>query len=95
LNLPQSAGVLVQRVAEGSIAWRWGIHGGTLRSIVEGEEMILGGDIILRINEVSVENESSYDEIYGTISRVRPGENWVITILRQGHIVKLSIPTSQ
>jgi len=38
LNLPQPPGVLVQRVAEGSIAWRWGIHGGTLRSIVEGEE---------------------------------------------------------
>jgi len=94
LNLPQSAGVLVQRVAEGSIAWRWGIHGGTLRSIVEGEEMILGGDIILRINEVSVENEGSYDEIYGSISRVTPGENLVISILRQGHIVKLSIPTT-
>jgi S1-C subfamily serine protease len=95
LNLPQPAGVLVQRVAEGSIAWRWGIQGGTLRSIVEGAEMILGGDIILRVNERLVEDGSSYDEIYGSLSKLRPGENLVFTILRQGQIVKLAIPASQ
>ena len=95
LNLTQPAGVLVQRVAEGSIAWRWGIHAGTLRATVEGEEMILGGDIILQVNDVSVENDGSYDEIYRSISRLKPGDNLVITIFRQGRIVKLSIPTSQ
>ena len=60
LNLPQPAGVLVQRVAEGSIAWRWGIHAGRLRANVEGEEFILGGDIILRVNEVPVAQSGSY-----------------------------------
>jgi serine protease Do len=95
LNVPQPAGVLVQRVAEDSIAWRWGIHGGTLRSIVEGEEMILGGDIILRVNERLVEDGSSYDEIYGSLSKLRPGEKLEFTILRQGQIVKLAIPASQ
>ena len=95
LNLPQPAGVLVQRVAEGSIAWRWGIHGGTLRSIIEGEEMILGGDIVLRVNQVSVEDDDSNDEIYQTISRLKPGENLVFTIFRQGQIVKLSIPPTR
>src|SRR6266542_3559035 len=42
LNLPQPAGILVQRVAQGSIAWRSGIHPGTLRATVEGEDVILG-----------------------------------------------------
>jgi serine protease Do len=59
LNLPQTAGVLVQRVAEGSIAWRWGIHAGKLRANVEGEEFILGGDIILKVNDVPVEQSGS------------------------------------
>jgi S1-C subfamily serine protease len=95
LNLPQPAGVLVQRVAEGSFGWRWGIHGGTLRSIVEGQEMILGGDIILRINEVSVENKSSYDQLYRSISNLKARERLMFTILRQGQVVKLSIPTSE
>jgi len=95
LNLPQPAGVLVQRVAEGSIAWRWGIHPGTLRATVEGEEFILGGDIILKMNEVPVEQSGSYDEIYASIGRLKPGDNLVISLFRQGQIVKLSIPTTQ
>ena len=95
LNLPQPAGVLVQRVAEGSIAWRWGIHAGRLRANVEGEEFILGGDIILRVNEVPVEQSGSYDQISASIGRLKPGENLVISVFRQGQIVNLSIPTTQ
>src|SRR6266849_5708261 len=71
LNLPQPAGVLVQRVAEGSIAWRCGIHAGSLRANVEGQELVLGGDVILRINEVPVEQSGSYDDIYSSIGRLQ------------------------
>jgi serine protease Do len=96
LNLPQPAGVLVQRVAEGSIAGRWGIHAGTLRASVEGEELVLGGDIILGVNEVAVvEGGGGYDDIYASISKLRPGDNLVIKVFRQGQIVKLSIPVAQ
>jgi serine protease Do len=95
LNLPQPAGVLVQRVAEGSIAWRWGIHAGKLRANVEGAEFILGGDVILRVNDVPVEQSSSYDEIYASIAKLKPGDNLVISVFRQGQILKLSIPTAQ
>jgi serine protease Do len=95
LNLPQPAGVLVQRVAEGSIAWRWGIHAGTMRASVEGEELVLGGDIILGVNDVAVaEGGGSYDDIYARISKLGPGDNLVIKVFRQGQIVKLSIPVA-
>jgi serine protease Do len=94
LNLPQAAGVLVQRVAEGSIGGRCGIHGGTLRATVEGEEMVLGGDIILGVNDVPVAEGGSYDEIYASISKLRPGDNLVIKLFRQGQIVKLFIPVA-
>jgi S1-C subfamily serine protease len=95
LNLNQEAGVLVQRVAEGSIAWRSGIRGGTLRANIEGAELILGGDIILKVNEVVVENDGSYDQIYQSLSRLKPGDNLEITILRQGQESKLTIPITQ
>jgi len=95
LNLPQPAGILVQRVAAGSIASRWGIHAGTVRANVEGEELVLGGDIILSVNDVPVaEGGGSYDAIYASISKLRPGDNLVIKIFRQGEIVKLSIPVA-
>jgi S1-C subfamily serine protease len=95
LNLPQPAGILVQRVAEGSIAWRWGIHAGTLRANVEGEELVLGGDIILSVNEVAVqEGDGSCDRIYSSISKLKPEENLAIKLFRRGQIVKLSIPVA-
>jgi len=95
LNLPQSAGILVQRVAEGSIAARAGIRQGTLRANVEGDEVILGGDIILSVNGIPVEEDCDLDTIYGRIAQLKPGENLVITILRKGKILKLVIPISR
>ena len=93
LNLPQAAGVLVQRVAEGSIAWRWGIHPGALRAHVEGADLLLGGDVILGVNEIQVtENTGSYDPVYNSIGALKPGNSLVIKVFRQGQIVKLSIP---
>jgi len=94
LNLPQSAGILVQRVAEGSIAARGGVRPGTLRASVEGNEIILGGDIILCVNEMPIEEDCDLDAIYGHIAQLKPGENLVITILRQGKILKVVIPIS-
>jgi S1-C subfamily serine protease len=92
LNLPQPAGVLVQRVAEGSIASRCGLRAGTLRATVEGQEIILGGDIILAVNGVDVNQEESFDDLYGQMTRTTSGNNVVITVFRQGQTIKLAIP---
>ena len=95
LNLPQPAGVLVQRVAEGSIASRCGLQSGTLRAIVEGEEIILGGDVILAVNGVDVNPEESFDELYGRMIKTAQRNNVVITVLRQGRTIQLVIPKPQ
>jgi serine protease Do len=92
LNLPQAAGILVQRVAEGSIAARAGIRPGTLRANVEGDEVILGGDIILAVNEMPVEEDCDLDAIYGRMAQLKAGDNLKITIFRQGKVIKVSIP---
>ena len=94
LNVTQSAGLLVQRVAEGSIAWTAGIRGGSLRANVEGAEIVLGGDIILGINGKPVRNDESYDQIYESIIGSGPEQPVVITIFRQGQLLRLSIQTS-
>jgi serine protease Do len=94
LNVTQSAGLLVQRVAEGSIAWTAGIRGGSLRANVEGSELVLGGDIILGINGKPVRNDESYDQIYQSIISSGPEQPVVITIFRQGQLLRLSIRTS-
>ena len=94
LNVTQSAGLLVQRVAERSIAWTAGIRGGSLRANVEGTELVLGGDIILGINGKPVRNDEGYDQIYQSIIGSGSEQPVVITIFRQGQLLKLSIQTS-
>ena len=95
INLSEPTGVLVQRVAEGSIAWRCGIRAGGLRANIEGADIILGGDIILRVNGVSVGSDGNYDQIYESVGSLKPGDTLVITIFRNGQVLKLSTQISQ
>lgn len=95
LNLTQQAGLLVQRVAGGSIAGASGIRGGSVRANVEGQEIVLGGDIILAVNGIPVTDGESYDQIYQSIASIKPGQSLVMTIFRQGQVLKLSIQASE
>ena len=54
LNLPQPAGILVQRIGEGSISSRLGINQGTLRASIQGFDIVLGGDVILSVNNIDI-----------------------------------------
>lgn len=91
LNLPQPAGVLIQRVAGNSIASNLGLQPGTLRVQVEGADLLLGGDVVLNVNGIPVtENDGSYEPILNSIGALKPGDNLVVRVFRQGQVVKLS-----
>jgi S1-C subfamily serine protease len=54
---------------------------------------LLGGDVILSVNEIQVtEDNSSYEPILKTISTLKTGDALVIRVFRQGQVVKLSTP---
>jgi S1-C subfamily serine protease len=90
LNLPQSAGFLVQRVAEGSPAWREGIRAGSLRARIEGADLLLGGDVILEVNGIPVlEGHLAYERIYAAISKLKKGEKLTSKVLRDGRVIEL------
>jgi len=101
LNLPQPAGLLVQRVGDGSIGSSLGLNAGTLRSTIQGTELLLGGDVILSVNEIQITAAStsaqvgdvasdSYEPIYNCIGALKPGDNLVVRVLRDGRVVTLS-----
>jgi S1-C subfamily serine protease len=88
-QLPQSAGALVQRVAEGSFAHKAGIKGGDIPAIIGGTELIVGGDILLNIENVPIKDGDSIKLIKKTIARKKSGEDIRITLLRKGQVIKL------
>jgi serine protease Do len=102
LNLPQAAGVLVQRIGDGSIGSRLGINPGTLRVTIQGADILLGGDVILSVNNVGVvdprsvqspgsfTSDQNYEKIYNSVAALQPGDALVVTVLREGKVLKLT-----
>src|SRR5262245_34052254 len=62
LNLPPKAlGYLVKTVAAGSLAEAIGIRGGTKVATIDGERIVVGGDIILKVQGIPVNDFASYE----------------------------------
>ncbi len=89
LNLPQPSGVLVQRVAEDSPAAKNGLRGGTMKAVIAGTALVLGGDIILESVGVPVVDERSREEIRRRLGQLQSGDPFKIKVLRGGEIVEL------
>ena len=83
-NLPQNRGILVQRIAKGSPAEGMGLQGGILTVQIGEETDLLGGDIILGVDNVSLAGKNGYLNVKDYISK-KPAESTVkIRILRAG-----------
>ena len=102
LNLPQTAGFLVQRLGDGSIGSRLGINQGTLRVTIQGTDILLGGDVILSVNNISVidprsaqllgnlTSDENYERIYNSVATLKPGDPLVVTVFREGKVLSLT-----
>lgn len=89
-NLPQDIGILVQRVAEGSPASRMGLQPGSVRAEIEGEPIVLGGDVILEVEGVRVSEPDAFQRIRDLMSTFSPGVPIRVTVLRGGRRIELS-----
>jgi serine protease Do len=89
-NLPQESGLLVQRVVNVSPFGILGIQGGDTEVTIDGEKMIIGGDIILSINGIKFNfTDESLLNISKTIGHSKASDPLKIIVLRGGKIVIL------
>ncbi len=106
LNLPQPSGFLVQRIGEGSFGSRLGMNGGTFQVTIQGTEVLLGGDVILSVNDLDVSAPTAvesvalargdnYDRIFNSISSLKPGDPVVLKVLRAGKVIRLTTTIEQ
>lgn len=90
LNLPQPAGVLVQKVAPLSLGATLGLHGGIYHLNLEGENLIAGGDILLSLETIPLTSEENLTKAWSLLQHLKAGDSIRTTILRKGKVMKLS-----
>ena len=85
-NLPQPSGMLVTKVVLLSPFGLMGVQGGKYKAVIEGEEMLVGGDIILSFNGVKLSfDEGSLNKLMEELSKTNK-ENMTLEVLRGGEI---------
>lgn len=88
VNLPINEGVLVQDVVEGGPAEKAGLEGGTSSATVDGAEIRLGGDIIVRVDG---ERVSGMDDVINIVNSSKPGDDLDLTVRRGDDTETLTI----
>lgn len=91
LNLPQLAGLLVLQVAKDSPAERIGLRAGTTKAQIGDAKLILGGDIILEVQRITIKGDiKNYQRIRKRLHRIKPNKEVTVKVLRAGREVELS-----
>ena len=89
-NVPAPAGFLVKTVAQGTTAWKMGLHGSDGTLIIGGKEIPVGGDIILSVDALPVVSEANIEKIRNRLAGVAPGASFKMRVLRAGKIIELT-----
>jgi len=74
-------GVLVSRVTQGGPAAKAGIVGGSKELVVQGEQVVVGGDAIVAIDGKPID---SSDALAAAVAQHRPGDRVVLRVVRDG-----------
>ena len=91
-RMPLAPGYLIEIVYDGSPAERAGVRGGTLSVVVQGEEYLVGGDILTAIEGTSVRTHQDY---LAKVKTLRPGQRVRLTILREGQRRELTLTVAE
>ena len=87
LNIPASGGILVENVADFSPADEMGLHGGNIPVNILGEEIILGGDIIIAIDSLPCATPEDLVNITKLMDSKKNGDVIKVKVIR-GAVVK-------
>ena len=92
VRMPLTPGYLVEVVFDGSPADRAGVRGGNLSVVVQGEEYLLGGDIVTAIQGTPVRNHQDY---LARVKTLRPGQRVKLSIFRDGHQREVTLTVAE
>jgi S1-C subfamily serine protease len=89
LNLPPgSTGFIIKTIAKGSPADAMGLRGATMIANLAGDQLPLGGDIILAVEGIKAE-AANLTKIRDLLSSKPVGSPYKVTVLRAGKVLEL------
>jgi serine protease Do len=91
LNVPQEGGFLVKQVVKDSVGGRLGLKGGDRIGIVEGQHIVVGGDILLSVQGISMASPDDRAKVVKALETLQVGQDLRVTVLRGDKIVELSM----
>ena len=92
LNVPQEAGLLVQRVANDSPGSRLGLRPGTVPIRIGREQLFIGGDVILEVQGIPISSDVKETcDIRDSMGGLKDGERIEMKVLRGGKIITLNM----
>ena len=89
LNVPQESGLLIQHVVKDSPAGVAGLKGGFRKAVIDEEEFLLGGDVILAFDHIVIRGEESVSELFDYLDTMEATVKHKITVLRAGETIDL------
>jgi len=93
MDLPtDTVGALIQQVSAGSPADEAGLRGSYMPFEINGEQVLIGGDIIIAVNEAAVDSIQSLSQALG---QYEPGDEVTLSILRDGETVEVAVTLAE
>jgi S1-C subfamily serine protease len=92
VRVPVSPGYLVEIVFDGSPAELAGIRGGNLSVVIQGEEYLLGGDIVTAIQGSPIRTHQDY---IAKVKTLKTGQRVKITLVRDGQTRDVTLTVAE
>jgi serine protease Do len=89
MGLPSDQqGVLVQQVEQGSPAGEAGLRGSYKPVVVNGRQLLVGGDVITAMDGLAV---NGVEDLQAQVQQAQPGQEVTLTLLRDGKQVEVPV----
>jgi len=89
-NVPEPSAFLVKTVAQGSSAWDMGLLGGDTIATISGQQIAVGGDIILAVDGMALGSDDNIEKIRNRLAAEPPGTPFKMKVLRAGKVIELT-----
>ncbi len=91
-DMETQGGALVQAVSPESPAAKAGVRGGDQTVTVQGQEFIIGGDVIIKADDTEIR---SADDLIAFLGTKKPGDTIGVTVERDGRTQDLKVTLAE